>query len=186
MRIVAGRFGGRPLRGPSSDAIRPTSDRLRESLFAILEHGYGDPVTGARIIDVFAGTGAVALEALSRGAIFALMVEDGAEARALLRDNVESLGVGGETRIFRRDARKLDAAPPGAPFDLAFLDPPYGKGLGELALVALRDGGWVKPGGLYILEEAASTIVQMPAGFETLERRTFGDTTVYFLRRPGA
>jgi 16S rRNA (guanine966-N2)-methyltransferase len=183
MRIVAGRFGGRPLRGPTSNAIRPTSDRLRESLFAILEHGYGDPLSGARIIDVFAGTGAVALEALSRGASFALMVEDGTEARALIRDNVESLGVGGETRIFRRDARKLGDAPSGDPFDLAFLDPPYGKGLGELALGALRDGGWVKPDGLFIVEEAASTVFQDPAGFERLEQRSFGDTTVYFLRQ---
>ncbi|WP_158807917.1 RsmD family RNA methyltransferase, partial [Beijerinckia sp. L45] len=133
-----------------------------------------------------AGTGAVALEALSRGASFALMVEDGAEARALIRDNVESLGVGGETRIFRRDARKLGAAPAGEPFDLAFLDPPYGKGLGELALIALRDGGWVKPDGLYVLEEAASTVVQLPGGFEKLEQRTVGDTTVYFLRRQSA
>ena len=183
MRIVAGRFGGRPLRGPTSDAIRPTSDRLRESLFNILEHGLDDPIPGARVIDVFAGTGAVALEALSRGATFALMVEDGAEARALIRDNIETLGVGGETRIFRRDARKLGAAPAGDPFDLAFLDPPYGKGLAELALVALRDGGWVKPGGLFIVEEAASTVFHPPSGFDRLEQRTFGDTTVYFLRR---
>jgi 16S rRNA (guanine966-N2)-methyltransferase len=186
MRIVGGRFGGRPLRGPTSDRIRPTSDRLRESLFNILEHGYGDPVPGARVIDVFAGTGALALEALSRGARFALMVDDGAEARALIRDNIESLGVGGETRIFRRDARKLGLAPAGDPFDVAFLDPPYGKGLGELALVALRDGGWLKAAGLVVVEEAAAVVFAPPAGFEALEHRSVGDTTLYFLRAVAA
>src|SRR5580765_3936952 len=134
MRVVGGRLRGRALTAPKSQAIRPTADRLRESLFNILVHGYGDPVSGARVLDLFAGTGALGLEAISRGAAFALFVDDGAEARALLRANVEALGLGGVTRIFRRDATKLGPAHPVEPFDLAFLDPPYGKGLAEKAL----------------------------------------------------
>src|SRR5712691_8635307 len=128
MRIVGGRLRGRALAGPKSPAIRPTADRLRESLFNILLHGHGDPVTGARVLDLFAGTGALGLEALSRGAAFALFVDDGAAARALIRANVEALGLGGVTRIFRRDATKLGAAHPVEPFALAFADPPYGRG----------------------------------------------------------
>src|ERR687894_2301446 len=118
MRIVGGRWRGRSLKGPSSDAIRPTSDRLRETLFNILQHGYDDPIEGARVLDLFAGTGALGLEALSRGAAFALFVDDGAQARALIRGNVEALGLGGTTRIFRRDAAKLGPAHPVEPFSL--------------------------------------------------------------------
>ncbi len=151
-------------------------------MFNILQHGHGDPVPGARIIDVFAGTGALALEALSRGATFALMVEDGTEGRALIRDNVESLGLGGATRIFRRDARKLGPAPAGPPFGVAFLDPPYRRGLGERALVALRDGGWLEPAATLVLEEAADAVIDLPAGFRELERRPFGDTMIVFLK----
>src|SRR5258708_7807413 len=129
MRIVGGRLRGRALSAPRSSTIRPTADRLRESLYNILVHGYGDPVSGARVLDLFAGTGALGLEAVSRGASFALFVDDAAEARALLRANVEALGLGGVTRIFRRDATRLGPAPPVAPFSLALADPPYGKGL---------------------------------------------------------
>jgi 16S rRNA (guanine966-N2)-methyltransferase len=124
MRVVGGRLRGRPLASPKSSAIRPTADRLRESLFNILVHAYGDPITGARVLDLFAGTGALGIEALSRGAAFALLVDDGAEARALIRENVAALGLGGVTRIFRRDATKLGPAHPLEPFSLAFLDPP--------------------------------------------------------------
>jgi len=95
MRVVGGRLRGRALAGPKSPAIRPTADRLRESLFNILVHAYGDPITGARALDLFAGTGALGIEALSRGATFALLVDDGAEARALIRENVAALGLGG-------------------------------------------------------------------------------------------
>src|ERR1700728_3762814 len=129
MRVVGGRLGGRVLVAPKSHAIRPTADRLRESLFNILLHGHGDPVTGARVLDLFAGTGALGLEAMSRGARFALFIDDGAEARALMRQNGGGLGLGGVTRIFRRDATKLGAAHPVEPFSLAFLDPPYRHGL---------------------------------------------------------
>src|SRR3954447_17460105 len=140
MRIVGGRLGGRTLASPRSHAIRPTADRLRESLFNVLVHAYGDPITGARVLDLFAGTGALGLEALSRGGAFALFVDDGAEARALLRENVAALGLGGATRIFRRAAPKLGAAHPLEPFSLTFLDPPYGQGLAEQALISAGAG----------------------------------------------
>ena len=186
MRIVGGRLGGRALKGPTSDRIRPTSDRLRESLFNILEHGYGG-VSGLRVIDLFAGTGALALEALSRGARSALLVDDGSEARALIRANVESLGLGGATRIFRRAAHRIGLAPAGEPFDLAFLDPPYGRGLAEPALVALRDGNWLRDAALVVVEESATATLDPPDRFETRETRVFGETRIAILqyRRPG-
>ncbi len=154
MRIVGGRLRGRALAAPKSQSIRPTADRLRESLFNILAHAYGDPVSGARVLDLFAGTGALGLEAVSRGAAFALFVDEGAEARALLRQNVEALGLAAVTRIFRRDATKLGAAHPVEPFSVAFLDPPYGKGLAERALVSAREGGWLTDDALIVVEEA--------------------------------
>src|SRR5262245_44341850 len=150
MRIVGGRLRGRALAAPKSNAVRPTADRLREALFNILVHAYDDPVTDARVLDLFAGTGALGLEALSRGASFALFVDDGAEARALLRENVATLGLGGATRIFRRDATRLGDAHPVEPFSLVFLDPPYGKGLAEQALAAARAGGWLTAGALVV------------------------------------
>jgi len=182
MRIVGGRLGGRTLASPRSHAIRPTADRLRESLFNILVHAYGDPVTGARVLDLFAGTGALGLEALSRGAAFSLFVDDAAEARALLRENVASLGLGGVSRIFRRDATRLGPVHPNEPFSLAFLDPPYGKGLAEKALDSAHDGGWLVPGALIVVEEASDIAFTTPAGFEELERRRYDDTEVIFLR----
>lgn len=182
MRIVGGRLRGRTLAGPRSQAIRPTADRLRESLFNILAHGYGDPVTGARVLDLFAGTGALALEAISRRATFALFVDEGAEARALIRQNVEALGLGGVTRIFRRDATRLGAAHPLAPFGLVFCDPPYGRGLAEQALAAARAGGWLAPDALVVVEEAADAGFAAPEGFAELERRRYDDTELVFLR----
>jgi 16S rRNA (guanine966-N2)-methyltransferase len=181
MRVVGGRLGGRPLVGPKSNAIRPTADRLRESLFNILLHGYGDPITGARVLDLFAGTGALGIEALSRGAAFALFVDDGAEARALLRENVAALGLGGTTRIFRRDATKLGPAHPLEPFALTFLDPPYGRNLAAPALVSARIGGWLAPDALAVVEEATSAFAA-PEGFTELERRAYDDTEFVFLR----
>jgi 16S rRNA (guanine966-N2)-methyltransferase len=182
MRIVGGRLGGRTLAAPKSQAIRPTSDRLRESLFNILAHGYGDPIAGARVLDLFAGTGALGLEAMSRGAAFALFIDDGAEARALMRQNVEALGLGGVTRIFRRDATRLGAVHPNAPFGLVFLDPPYRKGLAEKSLTSLRDGGWLAPDALVMVEEAADAGFAAPQGFAEIERRRYDDTEFTFLR----
>lgn len=182
MRIVGGKLRSRPLAGPRSQAVRPTSDRSREALFNIIIHAYADPVTGARVLDLFAGTGALGIEAISRGAGYALFVDDGVEARALLRDNVETLGLGGVTRIFRRDATNLGSAHPLEPFDLVFLDPPYGKGLAEKALASAREGGWLKPQALIVVEEAAEAGFAAPEGFEELERRTYDDTEFVFLR----
>jgi 16S rRNA (guanine966-N2)-methyltransferase len=182
MRVVAGRLKGRSLASPSSLDIRPTADRLRQSLFNILIHAYDDPVQDARVLDLFAGTGALGIEAVSRGAKFALFVDNGAEARALLRNNVEALGLGGVTRIFRRDATDLGPAHPVEPFSLVFLDPPYGKGLGERALASLREGGWLTPGALLIVEEAKAAGFVTPEGFEELERRAYDDTEFVFLR----
>jgi 16S rRNA (guanine966-N2)-methyltransferase len=182
MRIVGGRFRGRTLAAPRSQAIRPTADRLRESLFNILMHAYGDLIADARVLDLFAGTGALGFEALSRGAAFVLFIDDGAEARALLRQNVETLGVGAATRIFRRDATRLGAAHPLSPFSLAFLDPPYGKGLAEPSLASAHAGGWLTPDALVVVEEATSANFAAPEQFEEIERRTYDDTQVVFLR----
>jgi len=182
MRVVGGRLRGRALAAPKGQTIRPTSDRLRESLFNILTHAYGDPVSGARVLDLFAGTGALGIEAVSRGAAFCLFVDDGAEARALIRQNVDALGLGQVTRVFRRDATKLGAAHPVEPFGLVFLDPPYRKDLALPALTALRDGGWLLPEAIVVVEEAADAELAAPAGYEELERRTYDDTMIVFLR----
>jgi len=182
MRVVGGRLRGRALAGPKSSGIRPTADRLRESLFNILVHAYDDPITGTRVLDLFAGTGALGIEALSRGASFTLFVDDGAQARALLRENVTALGLGGVTRIFRRDATKLGAAHPVEPFSLAFVDPPYGQGLAEAALVSARDGGWLAPAALIVVEEAAKAAFAPPPGFLELERRAYDDTEFVLCR----
>src|SRR5690349_2232580 len=175
MRIVGGRLRGRALAAPKSQGIRPTADRLRESLFNILAHAYGDPITGARVLDLFAGTGALGLEALSRGATFGLFVDDGAEARALLRQNVEALGLAAVTKIFRRDATKLGPAHPVEPFSLAFFDPPYGKGLAERALISAREGGWLTEQALSVVEETRGAF-KPPDGYEELERRAYDET----------
>ena len=153
-----------------------------KSLFNILVHAYGDPVGGARVLDLFAGTGALGIEAISRGAAYALFVDDGVEARALLRDNVEALGLGGVTRIFRRDATRLGPAHPLDPFTLAFLDPPYGKGLAEKALAAAHAGAWLVPEALIVVEEATEVGFKPPEGFTELERRAYDDFELIFLR----
>ena len=183
MRVVGGRLRGRTIASPTSRDIRPTADRLRESLFNILIHAHDDPVSGARVLDLFAGTGALGLEALSRGATFALFVDDGAEARALLRANVEALGLGGVTRIFRRDATRLGPVHPLAPFSLVFLDPPYGQGLAGPALASALAGGWLTDDALVVVEEATRAGFKAPDGFAELERRAYDDTEVIILRQ---
>ncbi len=182
MRIVGGRLRGRALAVPRSNIIRPTADRLRESIFNILVHAYGDPISGARTLDLFAGTGALGLEALSRGAAFVLFIDERPEARALIRENVAALGLGGVTRIFRRDAAKLGPAYPIEPFSMVFLDPPYGRGLAEPALHAARTGAWLAPDAQVVVEEAAQACFAAPVGFDELERRIYDDTEVIFLR----
>ena len=182
MRVIGGRLRGRNIAGPSTQAIRPTQDRLRESLFNILMHAYDDPVTDARVLDLFAGTGALGIEAVSRGAAFTLFVDNGAEARALLRQNVEALGLGGVTKVYRRDATNPGPAYPVEPFSLVFLDPPYGKGLGEKALTSLRDGGWLTPQALLVVEESKAAAFKAPDGFAEIERRAYDDTEFVILR----
>jgi len=187
MRVVAGRFRGRALQAPEGSGIRPTSDRVRESVFNILAHGVEDfSLEGARVIDLFAGTGALGIEALSRGAAYCLFVEDAPEARALIRQNVEAFGLTGETRIFRRDATDLGPAGNMEPYALAFLDPPYGKGLGDRALAALAEGGWLEAGAVAVLEERAGVEVALPGSFELLDKRGYGDTEIRFLKFMGA
>ncbi len=186
MRIVGGRFRGRALAAPSGHDVRPTSDRVRESVFNILTHGMDDfRIDGARVIDLFAGTGALGIEAISRGAAYVLFVEDGAESRGLIRQNVEALGLTGVTRIFRRDATSLGPAGTMSPFGLAFLDPPYARGLGEIALQSLASGGWLVPGAVIVWEERAGTPQRWPSGYAEADARTWGDTAVAFGRYLG-
>lgn len=183
MRIVAGKFRGRALATPDHDGLRPTSDRVREAVFNILTHGIDDfSIHGARVIDLFAGTGALGLEALSRGASYCLFVEESAEARALIRRNVEAFALTGETRVFRRDACNLGPASKSDRYALAFLDPPYGQGLGEKALAGLSLGGWLAPGAVSVLEERADVMVVAPPGFTALDVRRWGDTQAHFFR----
>jgi 16S rRNA (guanine966-N2)-methyltransferase len=184
VRIVGGRFRGRPLTGPKTWSVRPTSDRLRETLFNILAHAYDDPVSGARVLDLFAGTGALGLEALSRGASHALFVDDSAEGRGLVRANIDALGVAGIAKVFRRDATRLGDAHPNAPFSLVFCDPPYGRGLAPKALASALAGGWLAPGALVLVEEAADAEPALPDGFALEEERDFGETKVLFCRVP--
>jgi 16S rRNA (guanine966-N2)-methyltransferase len=182
MRIVGGRLRGRSLVGPRSDAIRPTSDRLRETIFNILAHAYDDPVEGARVLDLFAGTGAMGIEALSRGAAFALFVDDGAQARGIIRENVDALGLGGSTRLFRRDATRLGEAGPIPPFSLVFCDPPYGRDLAPRALGSCVEGGWLAHDALVVVEEAHGHPVALPEGLTQIERRDYGETCLLFAR----
>ena len=186
MRVVAGRFKGRSLATPKSDDIRPTSDRVRESLFNILQHGIdGFTLEGARVLDLFAGTGALGIEALSRGAASCLFVEEGAEARGLIRANIETLSLTGVTKLFRRDATGLGPAGRLGTFDLVLLDPPYGRALGEQALASAIEGGWLAPGAIVLLEERADVVVALPASLVRLDRRVYGDTQVV-IARPAA
>ncbi|MGO9485652.1 MAG: 16S rRNA (guanine(966)-N(2))-methyltransferase RsmD [Rhodomicrobium sp.] len=184
MRIVGGRFRGRALAAPSGALTRPTSDKVRESIFNILIHGIeGAGIEGARVLDLFAGTGALGLEALSRGAAYCLFVEDNADARGLIRENIEALGLTGASKVWRRDATKLGTAATMQPFQLLFADPPYGKGLGEQALQAAADGGWLSAGAVCVLEERADVEPAIPAAFALLDKRTYGDTALHFLRK---
>ncbi|MFT6451179.1 MAG: 16S rRNA (guanine966-N2)-methyltransferase [Halocynthiibacter sp.] len=187
MRIISGDFRGKTLasvgKGDAAAHLRPTSDRVRESLFNVLMGGAlgDDPITDARVLDLFAGTGALGLEALSRGAAHVTFVDDGIKARSLIRENVDICRAAGSTKIFRRDATKLGEVQ-GAPFDLIFLDPPYGKALGEKALSGALAGGWFAPGALIIWEESAPMLA--PECFEILNTRKYGDTHITFLRVP--
>ena len=185
MRIVAGRLGGRRLAAPGAAGggkahLRPTSDRVREALFNHLAHShYGTPPLpqDRRVLDLFAGTGALGLEALSRGAARAVFIDDLAAARALIRENVETLGLTGQTKIWRRDATRLGPCR-GEPFDLVFLDPPYRSGLGDAALASARAGGWIAPDAVIVVELAADEPAPGPDWLTLAERRRYGDTQI--------
>jgi 16S rRNA (guanine966-N2)-methyltransferase len=172
MRIVGGTFKGRGLASPKGDGTRPTSDRVRESIFNILSH----------VMDLFAGTGALGFEAVSRGARFCQFVEEAVEARGIIRNNADALGVIGQCKIWRRDATSLGLCAPQTPFDLIFADPPYGRGLGEKALASVMAGNWLSPGGVVVLEEAEKVSVADVAGLTLFDTRIYGDTQVRFYR----
>ncbi|MFY0679146.1 MAG: 16S rRNA (guanine(966)-N(2))-methyltransferase RsmD [Thalassovita sp.] len=184
MRIVSGAFKGRALtalgKGDPGAHLRPTTDRTRESLFNILQGGrFGDPITDARVLDLFAGTGALGLEALSRGAQHVSFVDDGQKATSLIKQNIKICDARAQTKLIRRDARKLPANAD-APYDLIFLDPPYGKSLGEIALQVALDGGWIAADALVVWEESAPIVA--PVALTQLDARRFGDTTITLLQ----
>ena len=182
MRIVAGKFRGKQLSSPDDDSIRPTADRVRESVFNILASRLGPNFDGLRVLDLFAGTGALGLEALSRGASNVVFVDTGAEARGLIRDHMEAFGAGGVAKLLRRDATSLGPAGTMGPVDLVFLDPPYGKGLGEAALLSLVHGKWLHTNTVLVLEESSDVTLALPAGFVLDDRREYGAAAVHFIR----
>ena len=179
MRIVAGRLKGRALLTPKGEGIRPTSDRLRETIFNVLSHapflGGVDVITGALVLDIFAGTGAFGFEAISRGAAFAGFIDIGVEARGLIRGNIEAFGLGGITRILKRDATRLGPIETFDPFTLVFVDPPYGQGLGEQALASAIDGGWLAKGAIIVLEERHGMPLHLPKTITVLDQRSIGE-----------
>jgi 16S rRNA (guanine966-N2)-methyltransferase len=191
LRIVSGSFRGKALVTPQGEATRPTSDRARQAIFNILEHAAWSPgLRDLRVIDLFAGSGALGFEALSRGAAFCLFVETDEAARGAIRENVEALGLFGVTRVHRRDATDLGLRPggDGPAFELAFLDPPYAKGppytknLGEQALQRLAAGTWLAPGAIVVFERGAGEPDVPVDGFEVLDVRDYGAARVHFLR----
>ncbi len=183
MRIVGGKFKGRNIEGPTTGDTRPTSDRTRESIFNILAHGIADfGLEGARVLDLFAGTGALGLEAISRGARFCQFIEESAEARGIIRKNADTLGAIGLAKIWRRDATDLGPCAPQTPFNLVFADPPYNKGLGEKALQSLLHGGWLFPNAIVVLEESVEASVREVAGLNLIDTRDYGDTRIRLYR----
>jgi 16S rRNA (guanine966-N2)-methyltransferase len=185
MRIVSGQYRGKVIVAPSGDATRPTSDRARQAVFNILEHASWAPdLHGARVIDVFAGSGALGLEALSRGAGFCLFVETDDAARGAIRENIDAMHLFGVTRVHRRDATDLGLRPAsaGEPFDIAFLDPPYAKGLGEKAVAELVAGGWLAPGAILMFERGRGEVDPALEGFEQIDARDYGAARVLFFK----
>jgi len=183
VRIVGGKLRGRPLLAPHGRATRPTADRLRQTIFDILAHAYGDAVAGARVLDLFAGTGALGIEALSRGAASCLFVDSDVAACHLIRHNLAALGLTGRARVERRDATRLGPSGELAPFGVVFADPPYGRGLAVAALAAAVAGGWLAPGALVVLEEAAGADIAPVAGLAPAETRRISGAAICFLRR---
>ena len=187
MRIIAGQHKGRAIAAPKGQGTRPTADRARESVFNVLAHAPWAPdIEGARVIDLFAGSGALGLEAMSRGAAFCLFVETDHSARGAIRDNIEALGLYGNTRIHRRSATDLGEKPAGvgSPFTLAFLDPPYHKDLVRPALDCLVEGKWLAEDAVAVVETASDELIA-PEGWEILDTRDYGAARVWFLKRAG-
>lgn len=185
MRIVAGSLKGRSIVTPEGQGTRPTSDRARQAVFNVLEHAaWAEPLDGMRVMDLYAGSGALGFEAISRGAAFALFVETDEEARGAIRENADAYGVMGRSRVHRRSAIDLGSRPgsDGEAFDLAFLDPPYRKGLGEQTLARLLEGGWLKPGALVVFERGSDEPEIDTPGYERLDARNYGAARVLFLR----
>ena len=183
MRIVGGEFKGKALTAPKSDNIRPTTDRARESLFNIITHNYDVLNEDTRMLDLFAGTGALGIEALSRGVGFVLFVENSVEGRGLLRQNTTAFSLQGRSKIYRRDATNLGDLGGMQPFSFVFADPPYGKGLGEKAAKSMLDHGWLSENALFILEEKKSAAPETLEGFERLDARNVGDSQICFFQR---
>jgi 16S rRNA (guanine966-N2)-methyltransferase len=189
MRIVAGNLKGRTITTPEGQGTRPTSDRARQAVFNVLEHAaWAEPLDGMRVMDLYAGSGALGFEAISRGAAFALFVETDEEARGAIRENADAYGVMGRSRVHRRSAIDLGSRPgsDGEAFDLAFLDPPYRKGLGEQTLARLLEGGWLKPGALVVFERGSDEPEIDTPGYERLDARDYGAARVLFLRAGSA
>ena len=185
MRIVSGKLKGRAIVAPEGQGTRPTSDRARQAVFNVLEHAaWAEPLQGMRVMDLFAGSGALGFEAMSRGAAFCLFVETDELARGVIRENADAYGLLGTTRVHRRSAVDLGVRPgsDGEAFDLAFLDPPYGKGLGEQSLQRLLDGRWLKPEALVVFERGSDEPEIETPGFERLDARDYGAARVLFLR----
>lgn len=193
MRIIGGRFRGTRLSAPGAAGggeahLRPTSDRAREALFNLLAHGdFGEPPPpdGRRVLDLFAGTGALGLEAMSRGAARAVFVEDLPKARALIRENVDRLGLTGQTKIWRRDATRLGPCR-GEPYDLVFCDPPYGTDLGRRALASAHEGGWIAPDAVIVLEGAPEDPEPDAPWFRVVDRRRYGEARLTLARLDAA
>jgi 16S rRNA (guanine966-N2)-methyltransferase len=183
VRIIGGMHKGHGLAAPAGRSTRPTSDRVRESIFNILTHrNSAGAIEGKRVLDLFAGSGALGLEALSRGARLCQFVENDAEARAVIRRNAEALGVTGLCKIWRRDATQLGRCAPQAPFGLVFIDPPYGKNLGSAALASLVGGQWLAADATIVVEESTRAELALPPQLQLVDSREYGDTKVTFCR----
>jgi 16S rRNA (guanine966-N2)-methyltransferase len=185
MRIVAGSLKGRAISAPDGQNTRPTSDRARQAIFNVLEHAaWAEPLDGARVIDLYAGSGALGYESISRGAAFCLFVEIDDDARGAIRENADAWGLMGRTRVHRRSATDLGVRPgsAGEAFDIAFLDPPYRKGLGEQTLARLLEGNWLKPGATVVFERGSDEPEIETPGYERLDARDYGAARVLFLR----
>lgn len=180
MRIVSGKYRGRAIEAPPGRDIRPTADRVRESIFNILEHGkdYARPgggscIVGARVLDAFAGTGALGLEALSRGAASVTFMDTDTKA---CKFNIDALDAASETRLIRADC--LSLRPAQDPCDLILLDPPYNSGLAAPALEALAAAGWIADDAVCVIELAAKEAFGPPAGFTVRDERRYGAARV--------